>query len=589
MKSSDKSTSADVSSKPTGISVKGTSQAAAVKKGASTAPKLTASTSKASRSTNKVASNSSGAAGSTSKKTVSSSNISRKATHGNNKVGGASSSSSGVTTKVAAVKDVKNDGAADDIVNKHEMSEEEARLKQEALERTQAEMEVLRKAAWQAQVDYERKQEAKRRKKSEDELRRKKEEASLTKALLEAAFDGEDDEVSKLLLKANNIILKGVDCCDVHGNTLLSEAAAGGHVSTVQLLIERGADPNSKGEFGRTPLWRAAFLGNLDVITPLLIAGADPRLSNEQGELPSHVASKPEIKDCLLNWDLSVTDELVLKWRAREEQRKLEAAAHFAAEVKSAEEQVAAAKEENDKAQKALKHARTATLSQIHIAESTVETAKRRAHEARERLDSAKLALRERQSEEREAEGGTEGYLSSEGCELVAGVPVGIKELDDVLVRDVGNKIKSDGRWPLIIDPSGQASVFLRYLDTNYVNALSSNNLEPNRLRRSILGAVRYGKPVVLDLMDCDVLWEEMPKIFDSVQPGLLSSILDKSLITTDKYLALTRQEDGEEYEPNKFQECRISAFKFILLTTESQPNEEMTEKFYSLRVLVKA
>jgi hypothetical protein len=32
------------------------------------------------------------------------------------------------------------------------------------------------------------------------------------------------------------------------------------------------------------------------------------------------------------------------------------------------------------------------------------------------------------------------------------------------LVRDVGDKIKADGRWPLVIDTSGQASVFLRYL-----------------------------------------------------------------------------------------------------------------------------
>lgn len=33
-----------------------------------------------------------------------------------------------------------------------------------------------------------------------------------------------------------------------------------------------------------------------------------------------------------------------------------------------------------------------------------------------------------------------------------------------MLIRDVGGKIKADGRWPLVVDPSGQASVFLRYL-----------------------------------------------------------------------------------------------------------------------------
>jgi hypothetical protein len=43
------------------------------------------------------------------------------------------------------------------------------------LKQAQAEIKALRKAAWQAQVDYERKQEAMWRKKAEDELKRKKE------------------------------------------------------------------------------------------------------------------------------------------------------------------------------------------------------------------------------------------------------------------------------------------------------------------------------------------------------------------------------------------------------------------------------
>ncbi len=46
----------------------------------------------------------------------------------------------------------------------------------------------------------------------------------------------------------------------------------------------------------------------------------------------------------------------------------------------------------------------------------------------------------------------------------LAGVQVDIKDLDEVLVRDVGAKIASSGRWPLLIDTSGQASVFLRYM-----------------------------------------------------------------------------------------------------------------------------
>ena len=59
------------------------------------------------------------------------------------------------------------------------------------------------------------------------------------------------------------------------------------------------------------------------------------------------------------------------------------------------------------------------------------------------------------------------------------------------------------------------------------VNACSSKNMEPNRLRRSILGAVRYGKPMVLDFMDVDLL-DEALKGFDAVQKGLFWSIMDK-------------------------------------------------------------
>ena len=38
----------------------------------------------------------------------------------------------------------------------------------------------------------------------------------------------------------------------------------GGHAKTIKLLTERGANPNSRGQFQRTPLYRAAFAGHLE-------------------------------------------------------------------------------------------------------------------------------------------------------------------------------------------------------------------------------------------------------------------------------------------------------------------------------------
>lgn len=48
-------------------------------------------------------------------------------------------------------------------------------------------------------------------------------------------------------------------------------------------------------------------------------------------------------------------------------------------------------------------------------------------------------------------------------------------------------------RWPLVIDPSGQAATFLRYQDTNYVDTVNPEHLRPETIRLALLGAIRYG------------------------------------------------------------------------------------------------
>lgn len=57
-----------------------------------------------------------------------------------------------------------------------------------------------------------------------------------------------------------------IDCKDANNNTPLSEAAGGGHVDTIMMLIQKGAEVNSRGRYKRTPLWRAAFGGHLQAV-----------------------------------------------------------------------------------------------------------------------------------------------------------------------------------------------------------------------------------------------------------------------------------------------------------------------------------
>ncbi|KXZ44826.1 hypothetical protein GPECTOR_61g779 [Gonium pectorale] len=483
---------------------------------------------------------------------------------------------------------------------------EEAARRAELEAKAAAEMEALRAAAWRAQLEAERRREAERRKAREEEAARRKEEASLRKALLEAAYDGDDDGLRAGLQRAAAAGLLGPDpaeTADGHGNTLLSEAAAGGSASTVQMLLKLGVDPNSRGEFGRTPLWRAAFLGKAEVVPLLLEGGADPRIGNEGGELPVHVAP-PELKETLGAWDTAATDRMAAQIEARRAERAGAAAAQRQAAVRGAEEGVSGAEASHERAQSQLKCARMelekriheydicveerkpegltqVALDQVHAAEAVVAEARAHAAEAAEALDAARLALRRQQQEAAAAGDGEDGEAPPPG------VPVAIKALHDVLVRDVGGLIAASGRWPLVLDSSGQASVFLRYQDTNYVNALSSAHMAPPRLRRSLLGGLRYGKPLVLDLQDCD-LWPEMPAAFDRVQPGLLAALLDRSLLSGERYTSLIRpEEDGDEYEPSRFSEGRLRAFSFVVLCSAARPNPALLEAMYVLRVVL--
>ena len=159
----------------------------------------------------------------------------------------------------------------------------------------------------------------------------------------------------------------------------------------------------------------------------------------------------------------------------------------------------------------------------------------------------ARLKLREKQEEM----GGGQSEEESVGVKVI------VRELDDVLFRDVGNKMANDGRcgvfvrvcvcvcvcvcvracvhasmcvcvdlcagcsvsqfceeifsqqsinnglsfslcrWPLIIDPHQQCSTFLRYRDTNYMNALLQKDMRPQAIRLAIIGALRFAKHAV--------------------------------------------------------------------------------------------
>lgn len=89
-------------------------------------------------------------------------------------------------------------------------------------------------------------------------------------------------------------------------------------------------------------------------------------------------------------------------------------------------------------------------------------------------------------------------------------------------------------RWPMVIDTSNRTPTFLRYQDTNYINALMPKDMVPDVIRMGVLGAIRYGKPFVLDMMEVD-MFETATRIMDEVLPNLMEMIMDKSILLEEK------------------------------------------------------
>lgn len=138
---------------------------------------------------------------------------------------------------------------------------------------------------------------------------RSKDEQKMDSELLECCFEGEMDEVKKLIDKKADIMAK-----DGRGHTPLSEAAVQGHLDLVMYLINYnkpiGTDPNAQGFDGRSPLHRAAFQGHEPTVKALLEAGGDPRLKDKNGEKPFDLGSNEETQKALEEWDTEKTDAL---------------------------------------------------------------------------------------------------------------------------------------------------------------------------------------------------------------------------------------------------------------------------------------
>jgi hypothetical protein len=137
----------------------------------------------------------------------------------------------------------------------------------------------------------------------------------------------------------------------------------------------------------------------------------------------------------------------------------------------------------------------------------------------------------------------------------------------------------------LTVDLGGKALTFLQYRDTNMCCYAHPAEIEPEVMRKLILGALRFGKPFVLDMMSLELDHEALTSLFDAVAPGLLNLLLTKRILKEEHYKALIRERDPDEYGEMFWSEETTAHFQFLMVSKLPIPPEWCAESFFVLRV----
>ncbi|XP_030897301.1 putative IQ motif and ankyrin repeat domain-containing protein LOC642574 homolog [Leptonychotes weddellii] len=339
-----------------------------------------------------------------------------------------------------------------------------------------------------------------------------------------------------------------------------------------------------QGAFGRTPQYRAAFGGHLEAVEVLLKLGADPRVYADDGSTSEqHEPQRPAVGKGTAAAHTQVSGPLVQGrgggWGGQagwpwpqKDGAGLEGSSPGwpgpRAQLQQAYCELAGGSSSAECEPSCPGRAELA-LQAIRDAETQVDRLWLEARKAEEMLATARLELREQ---------------TQEGEEVVPGLKCRVTELHDVLMKDVGDRLCADGRWPLVIDPSGQAATFLRYQDTSYVDAVNPAHLRPDRIWLALLGALRYGKPLVFYLREADLL-PVVRRQLEAVRPGLARELLSRGLPEREGYLSLLRPAHEPEYSPSCFQVACLGHFR-VIFVTEAQwpPAEQLQLPVWALR-----
>ena len=140
-------------------------------------------------------------------------------------------------------------------------------------------------------------------------------------------------------------------------------------------------------------------------------------------------------------------------------------------------------------------------------------------------------------------------------------------------------------RYSLIIDLSGKVITWFQYRDANLCMSYRPADCEPETCRKLLLGALRYGKPFVIDMLSLALDEEAFTSLLEPILPGLFDLLLSKRILEEENYTKLIRYEDGDEYTLKHWREKNLQHFHFVVITKLPTLPDWMIDRFFVLKV----
>lgn len=164
-----------------------------------------------------------------------------------------------------------------------------------------------------------------------------------------------------------------------------------------------------------------------------------------------------------------------------------------------------------------------------------------------------------------------------------------LKSVADVLMRDVGDLRKADGRWPLVIDPSGKTSTFIQYTGAAVFHFAELQSMDSMQFRRALLKNMMNGGCLFIDLGAFEFPTDVIEEPFSQVEKGLFKKFVDRSVLYSyllpRRFRTIISKEISSEFIEGMFLDEPLQKFVLGFVTSVRDPDFDFAKQFYTISV----